>query len=281
MKKYNVKEFANEIRTKHPGSYDDLSDEKLVELWLKKFPNDKEKITKNSKLKQYKYLFILLGLLMSIVFYVIYLDQKYPKNELELQNLMCDKYWRITDASVEEIYLNNVIVPQPTSDLRKQLSRNINGEESYKLYDILTKLLLSQKNQDSYIYIRKNSNVCEGEFKYLYYDQSFDTESSKLTYTETCMKLDKTNGYYIAKSEDNQYVPEFELVENELVDIPIVNWDNFVKSHSIQIDYLDKEKLDLVICYNIVDDKKQEFKFKVKVRYEQLHLPINPPRFLK
>jgi hypothetical protein len=95
------------------------------------------------------------------------------------------------------------------------------------------------------------------------------------------MKLDKTNGYYIAKSEDNQYVPEFELVENELVDIPIVNWDNFVKSHSIQIDYLDKEKLDLVICYNIVDDKKQEFKFKVKVRYEQLHLPINPPRFLK
>jgi hypothetical protein len=50
MKKYNLKEFANEIRTKHPSSYDDLTDEKLVELWLKKFPEDLIKVqTTNSK----------------------------------------------------------------------------------------------------------------------------------------------------------------------------------------------------------------------------------------
>ncbi len=50
MKKYTVKEFANEIRTKHPSSYDDLSDEKLVELWLKKFPEDRDKIKNEIKL---------------------------------------------------------------------------------------------------------------------------------------------------------------------------------------------------------------------------------------
>lgn len=42
--KYTVKEFAREIRKIYPRDYDDLTDEKLVELWLKKYPNDKEKV---------------------------------------------------------------------------------------------------------------------------------------------------------------------------------------------------------------------------------------------
>ena len=40
MNKYSVAEFANYIREKHPGAYNDLSDKKLLELWFKKFPND-------------------------------------------------------------------------------------------------------------------------------------------------------------------------------------------------------------------------------------------------
>ena len=42
--KYLVSEFANEIRKLYPGDYDDLSDSRLVELWLKKYPTDKDKI---------------------------------------------------------------------------------------------------------------------------------------------------------------------------------------------------------------------------------------------
>jgi hypothetical protein len=45
MIKYTKSEFAQEIRSKYPGSYDDLSDNKLIELWFKKFPNDRNKIT--------------------------------------------------------------------------------------------------------------------------------------------------------------------------------------------------------------------------------------------
>ena len=44
MNKQSKKNFANKIRSNNPGSYDDLSDDKLIQLWLKKFPNDKEKI---------------------------------------------------------------------------------------------------------------------------------------------------------------------------------------------------------------------------------------------
>ena len=44
MKQYTKSEFANHIRSQYPGSYDDLSDDKLMKLWLKKFPNDTDKI---------------------------------------------------------------------------------------------------------------------------------------------------------------------------------------------------------------------------------------------
>ena len=42
--KYTIYEFAQEIRKKFPGDYDDLTDNKLVELWLRKYPNDSSKI---------------------------------------------------------------------------------------------------------------------------------------------------------------------------------------------------------------------------------------------
>jgi hypothetical protein len=49
MKKYTISEFAQKIRAKYPGSYDDLSDKKLIELWLKKYPKDKEHVIEESK----------------------------------------------------------------------------------------------------------------------------------------------------------------------------------------------------------------------------------------
>lgn len=47
--KYSIQEFAREIRRLYPNDYDDLSDAKLVELWMKKYPNDKEKIKKEEE----------------------------------------------------------------------------------------------------------------------------------------------------------------------------------------------------------------------------------------
>lgn len=47
--KYTIKEFAKEIRKKYPNAYDDLSDEELVSLWIKKFPEEREKINFHEK----------------------------------------------------------------------------------------------------------------------------------------------------------------------------------------------------------------------------------------
>jgi archaemetzincin len=45
--KYNIKEFAQEIRKLFPGDYEDLSDNELVRLWLSKYPDDIEKVELN------------------------------------------------------------------------------------------------------------------------------------------------------------------------------------------------------------------------------------------
>jgi hypothetical protein len=41
MSKYTISQFAKKIRDKYPGSYDDLTDNQLVNLWLEKHPKDK------------------------------------------------------------------------------------------------------------------------------------------------------------------------------------------------------------------------------------------------
>lgn len=46
--KYTKSEFAAHIRNQYPKDYDDLTDEKLVELWLKKYPDDKAKLINQS-----------------------------------------------------------------------------------------------------------------------------------------------------------------------------------------------------------------------------------------
>lgn len=73
--KYTVKEFACEIRKIYPKDYDDLTDEKLVELWLRKYPNDISKVNMNEvgqsevstkKVRYLKYALIIIILLVAI-----------------------------------------------------------------------------------------------------------------------------------------------------------------------------------------------------------------------
>lgn len=45
--KYTITEFASQIRNLYPGDYNDLTDSELVKLWVKKYPNDIDKIEIN------------------------------------------------------------------------------------------------------------------------------------------------------------------------------------------------------------------------------------------
>lgn len=73
--KYSVSEFARQIRKMYPNDYDDLSDIRLVELWLKKYPNDINKVDINQigqsevprkKAGYFKY--VLIAMLLTVAF---------------------------------------------------------------------------------------------------------------------------------------------------------------------------------------------------------------------
>lgn len=70
MRQYTEKEFAYNIRSKYPGSYDDLSDADLVELWLKKFPKDRNKVIPDLKDESNgSYGWILFLILLAVMFF--------------------------------------------------------------------------------------------------------------------------------------------------------------------------------------------------------------------
>jgi hypothetical protein len=80
--KYSISEFAKQIRDLYPGDYDDLSDEKLVELWLKKYPKDIDKVelkkennTDNDSIISKKRItrFIIKTVIVITILYLIYL----------------------------------------------------------------------------------------------------------------------------------------------------------------------------------------------------------------
>lgn len=69
--RHSVEEFAEELRKKFPESYNDLNDKDLVELWVKKFPEDKKNInfsqvhyqeeeTSNENCNGFKKMFVLI-----------------------------------------------------------------------------------------------------------------------------------------------------------------------------------------------------------------------------
>lgn len=72
--KYSIKEFAEIIRNKYPKKYDDLTDSKLVELWLNKNPLDSELIKKETWGCGW-YLFLLFSIWFGLTVYNVKFDK--------------------------------------------------------------------------------------------------------------------------------------------------------------------------------------------------------------
>ncbi len=274
MKKYTIEEFADQIRSKYPNAYDDLDDEALIQLWLKKFPEDKIKIIKKSMWGKYKYLYLFIFLLSIFVAYGIFLEMNYPNTEAELQNQICDKKWDLKEGEIVEIFINNVLIPRNSSNLRNNLISLIDSAEELKqhtnneLYDFFETEINSQKNKDSYIIFKKNGGLCGDEFDYSYYNQYYDSENSDLIFSESCVKLEKSDiGIFHFISRENQEISEYYLNKNESIGNSLVR-SYVVNSSSIEIELVNNEKLDLIVTTTIVDEENQELKVVQKLSHE-------------
>jgi hypothetical protein len=100
--KYTIIEFAKEIRKLYPGDYDDLTDSKLVELWLKKYPKDIDKVDlkKKETINSSDY-FSFKGIIASAFFgYIAYYFHS-------LANLGSSFYSFINEDKIASIFLLN------------------------------------------------------------------------------------------------------------------------------------------------------------------------------
>ena len=269
MTKYSVSEFANNIRAKHPGAYDDLLDDKLVELWLKKFPDDKNKVANHSKLRKYRYLIFFTSVVLLITGYLSYLDYKYPKSESELKSLLSDKYWKITDATVDEIYIDNKVLAQPTSDTRKIIKRVITDEHADLSYSAFEKQLLEDKEGDCYIYFNKwgycdYNSISNNSM----YRKGYRTGTQDIVYTLNCMEISTADGYYYMRGKKDENRINYYDTTNEIA------YEQIVKEHSIKIDYIDSKKLILIHDKTILKDKSI-IRIKFKTEHE-IYSPLQP-----
>jgi len=122
---FTVKQFADKIRIKYPNVYDDISDNELVELWLKKFPNDKEYIIhddndktnlpkETSGLSWIKNLFFLI--LLAVGGYYLF-NKKTNNNDFIPK----------TDERIESYVMDNTLSEQ---EIESQLNNIFNSQEN-------------------------------------------------------------------------------------------------------------------------------------------------------
>lgn len=179
--KYTINEFAQEIRKLYPGDYDDLSNDELVKLWLKKFPQDKEKIdytikrekvyeredkefnNYNTPKKQNNGFKIFKRFLVaSILIAIVGIGIVYFLNSGIIEENFSDSTYTeaISNNPFDEITINESIAGQvDNSEFIKSLS--LSGEEIIKI-----KKILSDTNPDPESKSGANSGQTQHECKW-------------------------------------------------------------------------------------------------------------------
>jgi len=247
------------------------------------------------KSKRRKYVLAIVSIVILIMGYGVYEESKYPPNEYQLQNLLLYKYWKIQDASIEEIYLNDELVPNASSSIRNDIISMFDTEYGVKLrtnkqiYENALSGILLQKDFNSYIHFKLSNEIegCNNDYGYILYEQYYDEKIMDLVFTESCMKMGKINNRFRASKENDQYSFDYFLADSHIDDFDVANynWDYLIKSFSLQVDYIDYRKLEITYWSEIViksdeeSEKPIKMKIKCRVSYKELFEPPNPPRF--
>jgi len=126
--KYSIKEFAQEIRKTYPNDYNDLSDDELVHLWLKKYPKDKNKIDFSKKEKtSFNFLWILF-----IIVGVFLLVKYYNENSSTIND--DDKY--INDYDNIDNKEQIEIQPKRSDYISSEVSIMVDSSDIMKIYEL-------------------------------------------------------------------------------------------------------------------------------------------------
>jgi hypothetical protein len=136
-------------------------------------------------------------LIVSIGIYGVYEESLYPKSKLELENLLCDKFWKVTEAKIKEVYVDDVLVPEPTQNIRKNLEKSFSENPINEYSSMYTlDLLKDHINMDEYITFSSSKKLCS-DSNLWYYSKNYDNSISEYIIANSCLPIRQSNGRFL------------------------------------------------------------------------------------
>lgn len=148
---------------------------------------------------------------------IIYSVVTYPKNEIQVENLLVEKYWKEDDITVEEIYYDGKLVSRG-NNIRSKISNAVNGMNGEEIYKKAEDDLKAMYAYDNYLYFKKMNDG-----SYWQYAQWIDSKELKYYIFGTDnYTMNKISNHYVinntSKSSNNYYVENGEIFDTFTID---------------------------------------------------------------
>jgi len=217
-----------------------------------------EQIKKKSKTIWY----VLGGIILFLGILKIMIVASYPKGEKQLNELLCEKYWKITDVELKLLTINGEDVSAPNKTIGKIIEDKINDKKNTGADWIIVENSLKKliKN-DNFFFAKKTDSK-----GYVIYEQTYDVDINRNTFNLTPYKFGFVDSRFNLSL--NQLTTFEYLVGNENLEIQSEDYfDNFSMSIiSISEDDLYVE----VMCSRPPNESSpDELKIKYTVSYDK------------
>lgn len=171
------------------------------------------------------------GIVMIAVVGMIYGALTYPKNEMQVENLLCDQYWKVDDVSVDEIYYDGKMV-RKGKNIASTLENAFNGMDGDEVYKKFETDLKATWSHDNFIFFKKMNNGTYWQFS-----QWIDSKQQKdYIFSSDYYEMNRLSSHFELhnknKTSNNYYVETGEV------------YDTFtIKEDKSEIVSLDKNEL--------------------------------------
>ena len=202
--------------------------------------------------------FLILGSIM------LYGYVTYPKTEIELNSLLCDKYWKVTSSEIDEIYINDVLIPKSGGSIQSNIKAALDNRS--QIYETFQEKLDKYKEYDDFFTIYYN----EQKKGYCHFELSYDNDDSEYKYSTENPKLNFELGKYIYEFIGD--APD-EYSVNTDESVFTIQKDFTRKKYTMEIESISNSNLSVLVDFTVIDN---ETKDKLRVVLRQEYSITNP-----
>lgn len=210
------------------------------------------------KKKIYPWMYWIMGIILLFGSFIIYNYITYPKNEEELRNLYCDKYWKASSSKVEEIYVNDTLIPKSGGNVGNAIRSLVDNRS--QMYNVIQEKLNKRLTYDDFFIIHYNNL----QQKYFQFSLSYNNEDLEYKYTNENPKINHSQSRFIFEYTGG-FPNEYSVKTDESI---MTIQPETLKTHTLEIISLSEEKTTVSEDLTIVDNEtKKEIRLIVTTEY--------------